>query len=99
MPAVYSRHADRGTHLGPGASLASARQRAPRFPRALDKGLDEQPGVEQPVGLLDDQEWSRIREGYSDATPVYDRADAFTLDKSGTLRAELPRHESTKHVQ
>ncbi|MYN68337.1 MAG: hypothetical protein F4X11_25530 [Acidobacteria bacterium] len=54
----------------------------------LDKGLDEQPGVEQPVGLLDDQEWNRIREGYSDATPVYDRADAFTVDRSGTLHLE-----------
>ena len=61
----------------------------------LDKGLDEQPGVEQPVGLLDDREWNRIREGYSDAKPLHDRADAFTLDKSGTLRAELPRNEST----
>ena len=65
----------------------------------LDKGLDEQPGVEQPIGLLDDQEWNRIRESYSDATPVYDRVDAFTLDKSGALRLEPPVDESTKRAQ
>ncbi len=60
----------------------------------LDKGLDEQPGVEQPVGLLDDQEWKRVREGYSDAKAFFfDRADAFTLDKSGALRPEPLRHE------
>ena len=55
----------------------------------LDKGLDEERGVEQPIGLLDDKEWQRLREGYRDANPFFEKADAFTLDKSGTLHAEL----------
>ena len=59
----------------------------------LDKGFDQERSVEQPVGLLDDQEWRRLREGYSDARPFFEKADAFTLDKSGTLHSELPRDE------
>ena len=55
---------------------------------ALDKGLDEERGVEQPVGLLDDRECQRLREGYSSANPFFEKADAFTLDKSGKLRPE-----------
>ena len=66
---------------------------------ALDKGLDEERGVEQPVGLLDDQECQRLREGYSSANPFFEKADAFTLDKSGKLRPELPRVQSTKRPQ
>ena len=54
----------------------------------LDKGLDEEPGVEQAVGLLDDQEWNRVREGYSDAKPFFDKDGGFTLDKFGTLLPE-----------
>ena len=65
----------------------------------LDKGLDEEIGVEQPVGLLDDREWNRLRQGYSDSNPFFEKADAFTLDKSGTLRSELPCDESTKREQ
>lgn len=57
----------------------------------LDKGLDAQPGVEQLVGLLDDQEWQRLREGYGDANPFFEKAYAFTLDTSGALRPEPPR--------
>ena len=59
----------------------------------LDKGLDQERGVEQPVGLLNDEEWQRLRAGYSGARPFFEKADAFTLDKSGTLRSELPRDE------
>ena len=65
----------------------------------LDKGLDEECGVEQTVGLLDDQEWSRIREGYGDANPFFEKADAFALDKSGALHAELPRDEPARYAQ
>ena len=57
----------------------------------LDKGLDAEPGVEQFVGLLDDQQRQRLREGYGDASPFFDKADAFTLDNSGALRPEPPR--------
>lgn len=64
----------------------------------LDKGLDEECGVEQSVGLLDDQEWSRIREGYGDANPFFEKADAFTLDTSGTLRLEPPLDEAQRRA-
>ena len=64
----------------------------------LDKGLDAEHGVEQPVGLLDDQESQRLREGYCDAVPFFEKADAFTLDKSGALRLEPPLNESTKRA-
>ena len=53
----------------------------------LDKGLDQERGVEQPVGLLDDQEWQRLREGYSDANPFFEKADAF-----GQVRNPAPRN-------
>ena len=59
----------------------------------LDKGLDEEIGVEQPVGLLDEQEWNRVREGYGDANPFFEKADAFTLDRSGTLHPEPDAHQ------
>lgn len=65
----------------------------------LDKGLDRERGVEQPVGLLDDQEWQRLREGYSDANPFFEKVDAFTLDRSGTLRPELPHDEPAIRAQ
>lgn len=55
--------------------------------------------MEQPVGLLDERESKRLREGYGDANPFFEKADAFTLDKSGTLRLEPPRDESTTHAQ
>ena len=58
----------------------------------LDKGLDAEHGVEQPVGLLDEREWKRLREGYSDANPFFEKADAFTLDKFGTQPFQGARH-------
>ena len=50
----------------------------------LDKGLDLEPGKVQPVGLLDDQEWKRIREGFGDDSPFFDKDGEFTVaeDKS-----------------
>lgn len=56
----------------------------------LDKGLDEEPGMEQPVGLLDEQEWRRLREGYGDANSFFEIADDFTLNRSGALHPEPP---------
>lgn len=57
----------------------------------LDKGLDEEHGMEQPVGLLDDREWQRLREGYGDANSFFEKSDDdFTLDRSGVLRPEPP---------
>ena len=50
--------------------------------------LDEEAGVEQLVGLLDYRAWKRLREGYGDANPFFEKADAFTLDNSGALRSE-----------
>ena len=55
----------------------------------LDKGLDAEHGMEQPVGLLDEREWKRLREGYGDTSSFFDQDDAFTLDKFGTLRPEI----------
>ena len=43
----------------------------------LDKGLDAEHGVEQPVGLLDDREWKRIRDGYRDTAPFFDKDGEF----------------------
>ena len=60
----------------------------------LDKGLDEEHGVQQSVGLLDDQEWKRVREGYSDARPFFDKADAFKLDGSGVLFPDPARRQA-----
>ena len=54
----------------------------------LDKGLDAEHGVEQPVGLLDEREWKRLREGYGDTSSFFDKDDAFILDKFGTLCPE-----------
>ena len=45
----------------------------------LDKGLDEEHGVAQPVGLLADQEWRRIREGFRGADAFFDRGGEFTV--------------------
>ena len=65
----------------------------------LDKGLDAEHGMEQPVGLPDAREWKRLREGYGDANPFFEKADAFTLDRSGTLRPELPHDEPAIRAQ
>ena len=45
----------------------------------LDKGLDAEYGVQQPVGLLDDREWHRIRDGYGDTTPFFDKDGESTF--------------------
>lgn len=45
----------------------------------LDKGLDEEHGVTQPVGLLADQEWRRIREGFRDTNSFFDKDGEFTV--------------------
>lgn len=45
----------------------------------LDKGLDEEHGVEQSVELLSDQAWKRLRAGYSDANPFFDKDGEFIV--------------------
>lgn len=45
----------------------------------IDKGLDEEPGKEQPISLLDDDLWQRIWNGYQDATAVFEKDDEFFL--------------------
>ncbi len=50
----------------------------------LDKGLDEEHGVTQPVGLLGDQEWTRIRDGFGCADPFFDPAGEVTVTARGT---------------
>lgn len=47
----------------------------------LDKGLDEQHGMTQSVGLLPDREWKRIREGFSSSGAFFDRNGAFTVGR------------------
>ena len=44
-----------------------------------DKGLDAEHGVEQSVELLSDQTWKRLREGYSDTNPFFDKDGEFTV--------------------
>ena len=45
----------------------------------LDKGLDAEPGVEQSVEFLSDQTWKRLRDGYNDANPFFDKDGEFTV--------------------
>ena len=45
----------------------------------LDKGLDAEPGVEQSVEFLADQTWKRLRDGYNDANPFFDKDGEFTV--------------------
>ncbi len=53
----------------------------------LDKGLDEEHGVTQSVGLLADQEWRRIRDGFRDTSSFFDMEDgAFTVTGGGSAR-------------
>ena len=47
----------------------------------LDKGLDEEPGTTQSVGLLPDQEWKRIREGFSSSGAFFDRDGTVTVGR------------------
>ena len=48
----------------------------------LDKGLDEERGVEQSVGLLDDQEWKRVRDGFGEASPFFDMDGDVTVSRT-----------------
>ena len=45
----------------------------------LDKGLDEELGVEQSVALLSDQEWKRVLDGFGEASPFFDKDGEFTV--------------------
>lgn len=45
----------------------------------LDKGLDEEIGVGQSIALLSDQEWERVRRGYGEASPLFDKDADFTV--------------------
>ena len=45
----------------------------------LDKGLDEEYGVAQPVGLLADREWRRVRAGFRGTDAFFDRGGDFTV--------------------
>ena len=45
----------------------------------LDKGFDEEHGVTQSVELLSNHTWKRLREGYSDANPFFDKDGEFTV--------------------
>ena len=45
----------------------------------LDKGLDEEIGVGQSIALLSDQEWERVRRGYGEASPFFDKDADFTV--------------------
>jgi len=45
----------------------------------LDKGLDEEHGVAQSVGLLADQEWRRVWEGFRGANAFFEKYGEFTV--------------------
>ena len=45
----------------------------------LDKGLDEELGVEQSVALLSDQEWKRVIDGFGEASPFFGKDGEFTV--------------------
>ncbi len=45
----------------------------------LDKGLDEERGVEQLVSLLDDSAWQDLHDMYSDPGRCFDKDDEFTM--------------------
>ena len=45
----------------------------------LDKGLDEEHGIEQSVELLSDHAWTRLRNGYGDTNPFFDKDGEFTV--------------------
>ena len=46
---------------------------------SLDKGLDYERGVTQPVRLLDENEWKRVRDGYGQADPLFDKEGDFEI--------------------
>lgn len=39
----------------------------------VDKGFDEEPGIEHPVGLLPDREWKRLYDGFGDDAPFFEK--------------------------
>ena len=45
----------------------------------LDKGLDEESGVSQSIELLSDGAWQRLREGFTDANPFFEKDGEFTV--------------------
>ena len=45
----------------------------------LGKGLDQETGKEQPIRLLDHDEWKRLRDGYRDASPFFTKRDEFSV--------------------
>ena len=45
----------------------------------LDKGLDEELGVEQSVALLSDQEWKRVIDGFGEVSPFFGKDGEFTV--------------------
>lgn len=51
---------------------------------SLDKGLDYERGVTQPVRLLDENEWKRVRDGYGEVEPLFDKEGDFEI--AGRLR-------------
>ena len=46
---------------------------------SLDKGLDQELGVLQPVRLLDERAWKRVRDGYGDTEPFFDKEGDFEI--------------------
>ena len=45
----------------------------------LDKGLDEEQGVEQLVSLLDDSAWQNLYDMYSNPERYFDKDNEFTV--------------------
>ncbi|MCY3840559.1 MAG: hypothetical protein OXH09_18235 [Gammaproteobacteria bacterium] len=55
---------------------------------SLDKGLDQEPGVLQPVRLLDEPAWKRVREGYGDGEPFFDKEGEFEITRPPALKGK-----------
>ena len=51
----------------------------------LDKGLDEEHGVTQPVALLAEQEWRRVREGFRGGNSFFDKTGEFRVTAGGSV--------------
>ena len=45
----------------------------------LDKGLDQERGVEQVVRLLDEKEWTRVRHVYDEGERFFDKDCDFEI--------------------
>lgn len=59
---------------------------------SLDKGLDHEPGVLQPVRLLDEHTWKRVREGYGEGQTFFDKEGEFEITQRPAPKGN--RHES-----